>query len=372
MHWTRAMNAPCVTATLPIEHDAAPRPMLKMCSTPESAAHSEITGLAIVETLLAIAISLLVVQFFGSVTHIVVGAMIAPFFLLGTEASVQAAYRLFDSLFLKFAQPISFLSGLYDRLPSILRSFTFFLVVLPVISVALVLIRGFAVLSQVIASPREAMLMIPANWLRTTLAIDSSHPPEFLPAVETAMDAPASVSMLRYEEVRRRLMTGAATGVSRKLRALALVAPTALFRLFLKSTALVYFPLIWVSGVPLTAKGILSLPLERVRRWYAYIILLIMLSPLLMSFHLNDALPALHDRAVLNYVLPMGHTDWWHIARVVAVGVTVAVYFYARKLNADAAQPPERERFLIARANRLRGICGIFTIGCFLAIVLAS
>ena len=365
------MNAPCVTDTVHFPREESSPNVLKFASTPESATHSEITGLAIVETLVAIAVSLLLVQALDSVAHIVAGALVAPFFLLRTEASVAAAYRLFDAAFLKLAPPMSFLAGLYDRLPPLIRSLTFFVILLPLVSLSLVLIRCIATILTVIASPREAVLAIPGNWLRTTLATDSSHPPEFLPAAETATEAPATVQMLRYREVRRRLMSEVSTAFWGKLRLLAILVPAAIFRLFLKSTSLVYFPLIWVSGVPLTAKGILSLPLERVRRCYAYIVLLITLSPLLVSFHLQDALPTVQDRAVLTYVLPMGEINWWHITRVAAVVVTVALYFYARRLNAGVLQHPERERLIIGSANRLRAVCGVFTMGCFLAIVLA-
>src|SRR5687767_3521660 len=51
-------------------------------STPDSAARGEITFLAILETVFAMALSLVCVVVFQTSVHIVVGALIAPFLLL--------------------------------------------------------------------------------------------------------------------------------------------------------------------------------------------------------------------------------------------------------------------------------------------------
>src|SRR5687768_4796435 len=125
---------------------------MKFSSTPDSAARGEITALAIVETLFAISVSLLLVQALDSVTHIVVGALIAPFLLLRTESSIAAAYRLFDSWFLKLAKPLSVLAGFYDRLPPVFRSLTFLFIVVPLIFLFLALVRSIATILTLISS----------------------------------------------------------------------------------------------------------------------------------------------------------------------------------------------------------------------------
>jgi hypothetical protein len=106
-----------------------------------------------------------------------------------------------------------------------------------------------------------------------------------------------------------------------------------------------------------------------VRRWYAFAILVVMLSPLVISFHGQNELATARDRAIFSYMLPVHKTDWWHITRIVAVAVTIGVYFYARKL-ALSDTPPERERLIISGANRLRSACAVFTLACFLLIIL--
>ena len=344
---------------------------MRFCSTPESAADGEITVLATIETLLAIFFSLVCVKLFDTAAHIVVGALVAPFLFLRTEASTLKAFQMFDLCAQRLMGPVAFVSGLYERLPARLRSFIFLFVLLPLFASAVAIMKFIANVQTLISTPREVLAAIPGNWLRLTLATDYKHPPELLPGIEKGTDVPTSVQCFRYAEVRQKIISsGADAALSRKLSLLAIYGSTILYRLFIKSTALVYFPLIWIGQVPMTVKGILSLPLERVRRWYAYALLLITLSPLLISFHLQDTLATPQDRVIYAYVMPVGKIDWWHISRVIAVMVTIALYFYARNLHDDSPEHAERERMIITTANRLRAACGVFTMGCFVLIVL--
>jgi hypothetical protein len=190
-----------------------------------------------------------------------------------------------------------------------------------------------------------------------------------LPGVDRALETPASLVNLKYAKLRSLIISATEGALFQRLGLIAIYAPAVIYRFFLKSTSLIYFPLIWISDTPLTANGILNFPLERVRRWYACAILVVMLSPLVISFHAPDTLATHRDRAIFSYVLPVSTNYWWHVSRVVAVGVTIAVYFYARTLAARQHEP-ERERTIIAGANRLRAFCAVFTMLAFLIIVL--
>ena len=343
---------------------------MRFGSTPESTANGEITVLAIVETLVAIFLSLVLVKLLDSAAHIVAGAVIVPFLLLRTEASTAKAFSIFDRCFQRLAGPVSWLAGFYDRIPPVLRSVTCLLIVLPLFSLALAIVKAVANVLALIESPRETLVAIPGNWLRVTFAMDHRHPPELLAGVERAAEAPPSVLAFRYEAVRSKLVPGTDVALHRKFGLLAIYAAAVLYRLFVKSASVIYFPLIWINQVPLTVKGILNLPLERVRRWYAYVLLIITLSPLLISFQLQDTLGTPQDRMVYTYVVPAGKLDWWHASRVVAVVVTIALYIYARKLGDDSLDNAEQERTIIASAHRVRAACAVFTMGCFLLIVL--
>lgn len=343
---------------------------MRFCSTPESAASGEIAVLPIVETLFAISLSVLWLKVFDSAAHIVVGALIAPFLLLRTESSTTKAFAIFDSCFQRLAQPVSLFQRFHQRLPAVLRPFTFLLVWLPLFLFAVAVVKCMATVVTLISSPREAVRAIPGNWLRIALATDCRHPPECLPGVETDADAPAAVRGFRYEEVRHQITSGTGSARFQKLSLVAIYAPAVIYRFFLKSTSLIYFPLIWVSDLPMTMNGVLTFPLERVRRWYAFVILLIMLSPLIISFPVPATLATAQDRAIFAYVLPVHRTDWWHITRTVAAAVTIGLYFYAKKLDHNSWQHPESARWIITSANRLRAACGVFAIGCFILIVL--
>jgi hypothetical protein len=349
---------------------------MRFCSTPESAAKGEITFLAIVETLVAIAISVLLAKALDSGAHIVISTLIAPFLLLRTESSMTRAFNMFDSFFAKLTGVVSFIERFYQRLSderaAAVRSFAFVFVWLPLFSLVGVAVRFMAAAASLISSPRETLLAIPGNWVRIALATDHRHPPELFPGIETAEEAPAAARTFRYEEIRNQINSGTGGTVFRKMSLFGIYAPAVIFRLFLKSTSLIYFPLIWLVDLPLTGKGILSSPLERARRWYASALILIMLSPVVISFPVvQQTMATARDRAIFTYVLPVNTTDWWHITRVVAVGVTIALWFSARKLEHYSVQHPQQALWIITRANWLRGACALFTMGCFILIVLA-
>jgi len=344
---------------------------MRFSSTPESVATGEITFLAILETVLAISLSVLVVKLLDRSIHIIVGALLAPLLLLRTDASTAKAFNMFDSGFPGLMRLLSFFQRLYERLPASLRLLTFFVVWLPLFSFLITVIKCIATVSTLISFPRDTLFAIPGNWQRLALSMDSKHPPEFLPGLETAPEeAPASVHNLRYEEVRRQITSGTGSALAQKLSLLAIYAPAVLYRLFLKSTSLVYFPLIWVSRMPMTVKGVLSFPIERVRRWYAGALILIMLSPLAISYHAQETLATARERAVFSYILPVHKTDWWHLTRAAGVAVTLILYLYAKNLDPNDLQHDQQSRWIIMQANRLRAACALFTMACFLLIVL--
>jgi hypothetical protein len=111
--------------------------------------------------------------------------------------------------------------------------------------------------------------------------------------------------------------------------------------------------------------------LEQVRRWYAAAIILLMVIPLFVPLEPSSTFDSAQDRAIFAYVLPVAKMDWWDVARTFAVGVTFALYIYAKRLGDDDLQDAETERQMITRAHHVRAACGIFTMVCFLLIVLA-
>jgi hypothetical protein len=339
---------------------------IKFSSTPDSAARGEITTLAIIETVVAMSLSLLFVILFQTSAHIVFGALIAPFLLLRSETSSAAAFKIFDPWFSQVPQVAISNQGIAAASP-----FAFRFIWLPLVAIAATVAKIVATAATLISSPRETLGAIPANWLRIALATDYKHPPELLPSADTDPGAPASVQAFRYEELRRSIISGPGGNVIQKLSLFALYAPAFLYRLALKSTSLVYFPLIWVSEVPLTVKGILTSPLERVRRWYAAAVIFIMLTAFVIRFDAPNILPTAQDEAVFMYVLSAGEFGFWHLTRALAIAVTIALYFYARKLRTDSVKHPERQRSIIKRANRARAVFALCTLACFLLIVLA-
>src|SRR5688500_11684274 len=125
---------PIVSAPPTVIPTPESRPRYQFGSTPESAAAGEITLLAILETLLAAALAIVCIKVFHTATHIVIGALIAPFLLLRTEASTAKTFILFDSWFWKLTRIFPLIQRCSDRLPPALRALALLVAGLPLFS----------------------------------------------------------------------------------------------------------------------------------------------------------------------------------------------------------------------------------------------
>jgi hypothetical protein len=212
---------------------------MRLFSTPESVREEEISFLAVVETLVAMAISVFIAIKIGTLKHLAVSACIAPFLLLRTEQSTRMAMawaiylsphyfeitdsfvRLIDRIiyndFLSYIDPHYY--ALTDSFTSLIeriinqgfssKVIKYLLIAIVVIlaaavlavtvalfGVSLILIRMVSMLLILIQNPLTTLSAIPKNWRRATLCVDVVHPPEILPGSE-AGNIPKELEFLR-------------------------------------------------------------------------------------------------------------------------------------------------------------------------------
>lgn len=238
---------------------------MRWVSNRESVRTGEPSILAVGETLAAMAISLWIAVHFGTVKHVIIGACIAPLLLLRTDESSALGIRV-------LARSTEWVA----RLPQWIQWATS-----PVFLLVFVPIRVFATVVALVRSPASLARAIPWNWRRIAIATDSSRSPQILPTpddpaqeektpyVGSRLDVYEMIAGWRVPYIARSVSwKSAPSWISltmawcfKWLLFLPLVAsPAILYRLSLKSTAIIWFPLLWAlravapSDQPLKAR----------------------------------------------------------------------------------------------------------------------
>lgn len=337
--------------------------------TPESAAKGEVSALAILETVLATSISVWIAWRHQTTTHLLVGAVVAPFLLLRTEASTIRAIRCLSDDGLG-GSALDVVAGLMptmewthkggSKLVLLVKSVAYLLggvlLILPAISVVVFVVRVSSLLSESIRRPHKAIVAVPRNWMRYCLATDISHPPEVIPGLEQEMAEgghPEAVDLrfgefIGYSDLKYRtnwdkdlfLVLGAV---------IAIYVPAYLFRLSLKSTSIVYAPFLFIirgyTSETMSADEYIKERSEdrivQLQWWYSLLIFLVtattITSTVIASLSLhwvytNDS--AIFEFLRAQYLLTDGEKiviKGWPLARLANCAIVVWLSFYASR-----------------------------------------
>lgn len=139
---------------------------MRLRSTVNSSEAGEVTALALVETLFAIAIAVYTAAALGSVAWLTVSVCLAPLLLLRTDESSEISLRLFNRYYLWIEDHVH-ISLLF--IAAALGAFG---------------VRVFAVVLTLIRHPAASFAAIPRNWARVSLCLDAFTPPELVPGYE--------------------------------------------------------------------------------------------------------------------------------------------------------------------------------------------
>lgn len=245
---------------------------MRLYSTPRSAINLEVSVLAIAETIIASFFSLwLAISILETWNYILTGACLAPLLLLRTDYSCQYTYGMFYKYDKFIAESRYFPRG------KISRSLFFLIIIFPI---SLLLIRIFSIVLGLLLHPVNSICQIPNNWMRTCMCTDSLHPPEILPGIETSQTE-ESLSIFVFSRFkndffdfeftkyklnldfvfRSKLSLNSLLALARLLISfskvllmdfacflivLVMYSPSIIYRLSLKSTSIVWSPLLWI------------------------------------------------------------------------------------------------------------------------------
>lgn len=369
---------------------------VRVHSTTETAAAGEITLLAMLETAVAVGISIWLAWHRHSLRHVEVGACLAPLLLLRTERSTELALRWMAG-FMRLAKAER---DRLDGLQLIAFLFTFALAGVPLV---LVVVRGASIAVTVIQHPFLCLRELPSNWRRVVLATDFFCTPELIPGAEQhpLLKTLELVDWLRFNvwrsSIKERVTTHSTGGAMQVAVAVLIYLPAVLYRFSVKATSIIYLPLLFIiadhpsGNLRLQLRDLAFSEIEKLKRLYsAFVIFCLNIIPATVYFLLRawwrelvawaqDHIPqtAIRLPSLFLFTIPNGiELDGWHIARTVNSILTIGLWIFAKeKLNhmeeqpAIAADAPSKG---IAAWLAVRRVLTVYIIGCTIYILVTT
>lgn len=343
---------------------------MRLISTPDSVAAKEVTVLALIETALAITISVAIAVHLGTVKWIVISASLAPLLLLQTEQSAARALHTVDRLW-------DNLSGWFDRrMEEALRrggrpSFWSFLrggLTWGLEFIAPIQARVEAAVIMAIRHPILTLSSIPGNWYKVTFCLDSHHVPEVVSGYETLgkRELFKLTEMMRFMRSRRLLIPLYVPF------GLLLFLPPLLYRWSLKATSIVYTPLLWITHGTFRRMDNVRDELRKIRTneishvticYSALVILLLAVKIAIMTLWAEFAVwlnSSALGRFSSIYVAP-AELPIWQVASFVNASLAFGLFLFTDTVE---SWPDEYIERLLRLATFVRGILTCYTITC--------
>jgi hypothetical protein len=338
---------------------------MKWISDYQSSIRSEVSVLSMVETALAGGIALLLAEKTGTMRPLAVSAILAPFLLLRTANSISAGLR--------WGQVIT--DRAYNVLNLIdLSEGTIF--PLAMVGVAVIWFISISLITAVkvgvtayfsMRHPYESLCAIPKNWRKVVFALDCATLPEVLPGIESidTRQERHSLSLIKVSDLQVEVRNSYRGGIRGKTVAAALVfvalgvfVIAVAYRYSLKSTALIWSPLVWIagsmsleSGLPRYFHHMIYDSSYRIARIYSALVILLFGGKLYLLVCIERWGAYLNEMpgwTILSYYVAPHALPVWHIAAALNAILSFVLLFIAeRHVNYYCsyhvtAQPPLR------------------------------
>lgn len=340
---------------------------MRLVSNKESVSRSEVSILAIVETLFAIALVFYLSAHFNTLRWLAVAMCVSPLLLLRTDESTRLGIECFERWWrwneTHFRRP-----GIREPIWLIILGLQ--LPLMPSIS------RAAATILSIMRQPGAAVRAIPINWARVTLSVDSLFAPEVVPEHPT----------LNFDTLKCWLRKDSASQMEiwRRWAAMpfmlcAFFLPSLLYRWSLKATSIIYAPLVFVAHSTFSERANLRMKLElikrgdlsRIRLWYgvtviaAFVVKLVLMMSLPGFADWWDGHPG--SRFLALYVAP-AEIPKWQLAELANSVLAIGVMLFARRalLGYELQHPwPEVPvKRLLGFVSGLRWVLSLYAILC--------
>lgn len=318
---------------------------IRWVSNPESIKANQPSVLAIAETLAAMGVSVWIAVTWQTYIHIAIGASIAPFLLMRTDESGKRCSEISG----KLHTPIDWLGKKADQASgyrkSILEAAWMLLMVLWTPTLFLVG-RLAAWVATVVRHPLVALVAVPGNWRYATVVLDSKKWPEVMPAPRKVPESVAPYRGLHAGQLIELVRdipgsSGAKLGwlIAVFITSL-LVVPAFAYRWSLKSTALIWFPLLWAmrsvrqagESLPDYLSAYVRKPLNIIVLCVSIGVIVTFLGKIILWSEWSGFVEwwnAAHWRSVLSLYVTPQEIQWWQVAMFANSIIAIAMYLLA-------------------------------------------
>jgi len=247
---------------------------MRLRATEESLLAGEVSLLAIVETLGAMALTIWIHARWATYTHIAIGACVAPFLLLRTNQSCFYAVQIHETILPWFDRWLSCGANIANtfnqagfvhsviRICAVGMFEALFYLAFPI---SLLLVRVLAGIAAAFRHPVLSLMALPSNWRESVVSMDSglSHciipEPRYSKARSLVREEGSPLRIDNWSSWHRnkqsQLRSYHLTSGDKifllfddalsRLSSVAIWIPPYFYRWSLKSTAIVWFPLLW-------------------------------------------------------------------------------------------------------------------------------
>lgn len=377
---------------------------MRRWSTTESVNNGEMSMLAIAETILAMTLMVYISIHFHTLRFMVISVLVAPFLLLRTPESTryglnwyEKAINSVEAIITKFDERIgnlpenTALSSVKKIVIGIAFMFAGCLIVIFAFFISIP-IKLIATLASILSSPLHSIAAIPENWKRICFVVDCKFPPELVPGIEAEKHGEdhryTLFSFIKFGNFIKAFRIDLTLTENLAKLTLLPVLPVYimafLYRYTLKSTSIIYLPLIWIieedypkgESLIVKLKDITLSAFERVKRYYSWFVIVAFIVPLYFYMTAQNIIGAGRYANVFNYYFPVFEIDSWHLTRLAGAVITLAVYFMADKalIRMEHAGISEDDTVssVIRWGWRIRKTCTFWTIGCGLYILYST
>ena len=354
----------------------------------------EITKLAIIETVLAVAIYAYLGIHMGTFKYLALAVVFAPLMLFRTKESAEWGILVYGKWHKKTDAIVDKTINSKFLLDSRLGDITFYLgIVLSTIAMVLggIIIRITATVYWGVRRPLSTLKEAPGNWLRQSLCTDFFHPPEIVP-----------LEALRWNNESERItfistikdiigMNGFGEKLVWSMVASPVVIigylPPLIYRVTFKATSIAYLPFIWVIRETLSStvsvkerlKRFKDSEIEKTRQKISWFIIFTLIGKFLYVYgwlersRFEDKFPS--TRFIDDVVNPYG-LPWWQFTLGVDAALTIIlIYFPGLALYRIEQKKIWSENFAlntVSTISLLRATLSIVTISFFFYVALKN
>jgi hypothetical protein len=224
---------------------------MRWVSSKESVAKGEVSVLAIVETLCAIALVFYLSSHFNTLRWLAIAMCVSPLLLLRTTQSSRMGIKWFNNWIKRLRWHVE----KYGLLDGRLNDFKAVAVFILGSAIGIFWVRILATAYTAIGKPISALKAIPKNWGRVTFSLDFRNPPELIPGHPSANFA-SVIEGFRQDDTTRFI----------SILVVPLFLPALLYRWSLKATSIIYAPLVFVARSTFSEGNDLRTKLELIKR----------------------------------------------------------------------------------------------------------